>query len=98
MTRYLMLIGIIVNIFVITLLIYNISNKKTKYIILVGPFVLAGILYLSIFLLTKDISPYECDGAPLFGIFVSFMLFGMGILLNITNILHLAFANKRRKI
>ncbi|WFA09055.1 hypothetical protein [Tissierella sp. Yu-01] len=39
----------------------------TRYLILIG----AGVLYLSIFSLTKNMPPNTCDGAALFGILIS---------------------------
>ena len=89
MTGYLMLIGIIATTIAIIVLMKNINNKKTKYVILIGPFVLAGILYHSIFFLTKNLPPYACDGAALMGLLISYIFLGMGILFNIINLLHL---------
>lgn len=92
----LILIGIVVTTYIIILLLKNRNNKIAKYVILIGPFILSGILYHSIFLLTKDMSPYECDGAALFGILISFILLGMGILFNLIYLLHLALAYRRK--
>lgn len=94
MAGSLVLIGIVVTVFAMILLI-NIFNKKAKYIILIGPFVLAGILYLSIFALTEDLPPDVCDGGALMGILISFVLIAIGILVNIINILHLVLTRKQ---
>ena len=94
MIRYLILIGAGITIFVTIMLKKNINNKKTKYVILIGPFVLGGLLYLSIFSLTKNMPPNTCDGAALFGILISYVFFCMGILFNLINILHLAIKHR----
>ena len=94
MTRHLILIGIISTILLVIILIKKVNNKKFKYIVLTSPFVLAGILYSSIFLLTKDMTPDMCDGAALLGILFSFILIGIGILLNLTNMLYLLINHK----
>ena len=94
MTKYLMLTGALVTIFVAILLIKNINNKRIKYWILIVPFVLAGVLYIGIALMSKIMPPNVCDGAALIGIFVSFISLGMGIVFNLINILHLVLTHK----
>lgn len=94
MTKYLMLTGALVTIFVAILLIKNINNKRIKYWILIVPFVLAGVLYIGIALMSKVMPPNVCDGAALIGIFVSFISLGMGIVFNLINILHLVLTHK----
>jgi len=95
MTKYLMLIGIPITIFITVLLKKNINNKKVKYIMLVSPFALAGILYLGVVLITKNMPPDVCDGAAIIGIIISFLLLGMGIVLNLINIVfHLVLTHK----
>lgn len=90
-----MLIGMVVTIFLAIIPMKNIdmNNKRHKYMVLLGPFILGGILYLSIFLLTKDIPPGVCDGAAILGILFSFILIGIGILINIINIIYLIINN-----
>lgn len=90
MMKYSALLGIIIIVFVSTLLIIGINNKKRRYVILIGPFILAGMLYFSIFLLTKDMPPNVCDGGALMGLLISFVFLAIGVLLNIINILYCA--------
>lgn len=89
MTNILMLFGMILSVFVTILFMRNIDNKKTKYVILIVPFIIAIILYSSVLLLTKNMQPGVCDGAALMGMFISFVFFGMGLLFNLINIFHL---------
>lgn len=96
MTKYLIQIGIIGTLFLAFILMKNIDNKKTKYVILIGPFILGGLIYFSIMLLTRNTPPDACDGAGLLGILISFLLFGMGILFNIINIFRLFIIHKAR--
>lgn len=56
--------------------------------ILTAPFLLAGILYLGIILVFKTLPPYICDGVALIGVLISFILFGIGVMLNLVNLLH----------
>ena len=97
MVKNLILIGIVVTMFLAIILMRNINNKRHKYIILFGPFILACILYLSIFLLTKNMPPDACDGAALLGILFSFILIGVGVLLNLVNIAYLVINNNLGK-
>ena len=97
MVRNLMLIGIVITMSLAIILMKNINNKRHKYIILFGPFILACILYLNIFLLTKNMPPDSCDGAALLGILFSFILIGVGILLNLVNIAYLVINNNLEK-
>lgn len=87
MTKYLMLISIAIT-FIAILLIKNINNKKVRYAILISPFVLASILYLGIIYISKTMPPDACDGAVLMGMILLFLLLGMGIVLNVVNLLH----------
>lgn len=94
MTKYLMLTGALVTIFAAILLIKNINNKRIKYWILIVPFVLAGVLYIGIALMSKVMPPNVCDGAALIGIFVSFISLGMGIVFNIYPIMDQLYMEK----
>lgn len=89
MVGYLFLFNIFIIGLIIFVLIKNINNKKIKNIILIAPIVLSAILYFSIMLLTSDLPPYACDGAALMGILISFVFLGIGILVNIINVIHL---------
>jgi Na+/melibiose symporter-like transporter len=97
--KNLILIGIVITMFLAIILMrnININNKRHKYIILFSPFILACILYLSIFLLTKNMPPDACDGAALLGILFSFILIGVGVLLNLVNIAYLVINNNLGK-
>lgn len=94
MVKSLILIGIVATIFLVTILVKNKKNKKLKSMILIIPFALAGVIYLSIMLLTKDMSPEVCDGAAIVGILFSFILIGMGLLLNLVNIIYWVIKSK----
>lgn len=87
MTMIFILIGIIVTVFLYSVFTKNKDNKRIKYIILFTPLIGGLLLYGSIFYLTKDLSPDACDGGALMGILFSFILIGMGVLLNLINIL-----------
>jgi len=94
MTRYLMLIGMLITIFAVILLIKSKNNKKSRYAILISPFVLAGILYLGIVYISKTMPPDTCDGAVLTGMILVFILLGMGVVLNLINLLHLVLTRR----
>lgn len=88
MALYLLLIGVALSFFIMKN-INKISTKKAKTIILAGPFILGGAIYLGISLFTKNASPESCDGEALMGILLSFLLFGMGLILNFVNMFQL---------
>lgn len=89
MTRILIIISIIILTILIYTLMRNIGDIKTRMIILLSPLLLGILGYLSVFLLTKDIPPDVCDGGALMGLLFSFVLIGIGIILNIANIIYI---------
>lgn len=95
MTRNLMLIGIIMTVLIFFAYIKDKNLKDIKYIILIGPFILGGIIYGSVLFLTRDIPSDACDGGALMGILLSFIFIGMGILINLANIIHLLIKNTK---
>lgn len=97
MTKILTIIGLIILIVLFYTLKRNIKNTKIKWIILLCPLLLGILIYLSMLLLTKNISPDACDGAALVGVFFSFILIGIGIIINIINIVYILIRNIRLK-
>jgi len=94
MIKYLMIISIIIAMIIAILLKRNINNKNVKYAILVTPFVLASILYFGISLVSKIMPSNACDGIVIIGIFISFVLLGIGVIFNLINIFHLVMKHK----
>ena len=92
-----MLIGIIGAVFLFFTYIKDKDFNSLKYIVLIGPFVMGGIIYGSIFLLTKDMPPDVCDGGALMGMLLAFMFIGLGILMNVGNIVYLIIKNLQEK-
>lgn len=88
MVRNLILIGIIGAVFLFFALIKGKDFKSLKYIILIGPFVIGAIIYGSIFILTKNMSPDVCDGGALMMVLLAFMFIGLGILINLAYLVH----------
>lgn len=97
MVRNLMLIGIIGAVFLFFAFIKGKDFNSLKYIILIGPFAIGGIIYGSIFLLTKDMPSDVCDGGALMGLLLAFMFIGLGILINIGNVVYLIIKNVQEK-
>ncbi len=95
MTKYLMAIGFLLAIYTVFLLSKNRDKKKIKGLILIGPFVLGGGLYLTILLLTANMPAHTCDGAAIIGILLSFIFLGIGILVNLVNILYLLIGKNK---
>lgn len=96
MIRNFLLIGIMATVFLFFIFIRNKDAKRLKSIILFAPLILGAIMYGSIFYLTKDMPPDVCDGGALMGILISFILIGMGLLLNFINISYLIINKIRR--